>query len=56
MGFKPLVSPEDQMLASQLRKSERHILELRSRLPANPELVSKIHKYGCNLSEAGGAP
>jgi tryptophan 7-halogenase len=51
MQFKTQVSPEDliatEMLASRMRQdNERQILELRSRLPKNRELVSKIHEYG----------
>jgi hypothetical protein len=45
------VSPEDTadtaLLASRLRQeTERQTLELRSRLPKNRELLSKIHEYG----------
>ena len=51
MGFETQVSPEDTadtaLLASRLRQeTERQTLELRSRLPKNRELLSKIHEYG----------
>lgn len=51
MGFKTLVNPLDlidtEMLASRLRQeNERQSMSMRSQLPKNRELVSKIRQYG----------
>jgi tryptophan halogenase len=51
MGFETEVAPEDTLdterLASRLhQETERQTQQLRSQLPKNRELVTKIHQYG----------